>query len=868
MYKRPELDLRPSYQLTLLAFIAGALVFLLRPATENVILHTILDTSIVLMTTMLAVMFWDKGRWVNEPFFALLAVCFGTVAIFELIHTLVALDALTPWLLRLRGRIWAPTTFLLPIALLVVRLLPQLSRSAMGGILAVVAAILFLGYGPASTAIPALFGMPRPVLVLVPLLWLAVGALYWRHRGHDDTSHALALASGVVAMATLASAYSQTTNDGPALTGHWGRLVGDIFLLLSLIQMGASDMARRIRAERQLLDVNQQLENWVRERTVALEQTNLSLTAENQSRREAERKLNIQLDRLNLLNHITRAISDRQDMSSVFQVVVQSLEDQLPLDFACFCQYDQNKTLTVSNFGLRSYSAARAAAVMEPDQIPIDTNGVARALKGNLVYEPDISGTPYYFLGMLARMGMRSVVLAPVTVEGAAFGLLVAARRNDGAFMSGDCEFLKQLSDHVGVAANQSHLYQTVRTAYDDLRQSQNAMMQQERLRALGQMASGIAHDINNSLSPMSLHTDALLETETDLPPRLVNYLKTVRRVSDDISQTIRKMREFYRARDTNASMAAVDLNQIITQVLDLTRARWQAMPLEHGAAIEVRLDLANDPPAIPGVANELRDMLTNLIFNAVDAMPSGGVLTIRSRQLDMPPTAPGGLAGHYFVLEVSDTGLGMDEETRRRCLEPFFTTKGERGTGLGLAMVLGTAKRHSADIEIDSVPEEGTTFRLRFPVGPIPAQDSPNKPVARTPMQPLKLLLVDDDPFVLDSLQAVLGASGHAISAAADGQTALRLFHDAIAADTPFDAVITDLGMPYMDGRQVARAIKQASASTPVILLTGWGQRLEGGLADPAQVDQVLSKPPKLSEIQEALRACTSRAPALSGQV
>jgi CheY-like chemotaxis protein len=198
---------------------------------------------------------------------------------------------------------------------------------------------------------------------------------------------------------------------------------------------------------------------------------------------------------------------------------------------------------------------------------------------------------------------------------------------------------------------------------------------------------------------------------------------------------------------------------------------------------------------------------------------------------------------------------MGMDEETRRRCLEPFFTTKGERGTGLGLAMVYGVVRRHSAELDIESAPGNGTTIRVNFPVSTvIPADITTSVPAMPQGRARLRLLLIDDDPLLLRSLQDALEPDGHLIVTANDGQAGIDLFRSSLKRSEPFDAVITDLGMPYIDGRQVAAAVKGASPSTPVILLTGWGQRLVAEGEIPAHVDHVLSKPPKLRELREAL--------------
>jgi PAS domain S-box-containing protein len=570
--------------------------------------------------------------------------------------------------------------------------------------------------------------------------------------------------------------------------------------------------------------------------------------------KRAERRLQAQLTRLNLLQQITRAIGERQDLHSIFQVVIRRLEADLPIDFGCVCIYDLiTESLTVTNVGGSSMGPTLEVAVAAQARIDIDQNGLSRCVGGQLVYDPDISQVHFPFPQRLARGGLRSLVMAPLLVESQVFGVLVAARREAHSFSSGECEFLRQLSEHVALAAHQAQLHTALQQAYDDLRQTQQAVLQQERLRALGQMASGIAHDINNAISPVALYTESLLETEPNLSARARDYLTIMQRAIDDVAQTVARMREFYRLREPQLTLAPVLMNRLVQQVVDLTRARWSDIPQQRGIVIQIEIALAPDLPAILGAENEIREALINLIFNAVDAMSDGGTLTLRTRVVGSAPGSDAAPLPRHVHVEVVDTGMGMDEDTRRRCLEPFFTTKGERGTGLGLAMVYGMIQRHSAEIEIESAADIGTTVRLIFAV-PTAAVVLAQPATAYAVSSRLRILVVDDDPLLLKSLRDILEADNHIVITANSGQGGIDAFRAAHASAEPFAVVITDLGMPYIDGRQVASAVKNASPTTPVILLTGWGQRLvdEGDI--PPQVDRVLSKPPKLRELRAAL--------------
>jgi PAS domain S-box-containing protein len=569
-------------------------------------------------------------------------------------------------------------------------------------------------------------------------------------------------------------------------------------------------------------------------------------------RKHAEVRLQAQLERLRLLDQITSAIAERQDLQSIYQVAVRSVEERLPVDFCCVCRYNANDAcLTVIRVGVHSAALAMDLAMPDGATVPIDENGLSRCVRGHLVYEADLEPVPFAFPRRLLRGGLRSLVAAPLQSESQVFGVLVAARRRPGAFDSGECEFLRQLSAHVALAARQAELHASLQRAYDDLRQTQQSVMQQERLRALGEMASGIAHDINNAISPISLYAENLLERETGLTERGRAQLQTIAMASDDVAATVARMREFYRQREPQAALRPVHLNELVRNVVELTRVRWQDMPQQRGAVVTMEVDLAAGLPAVLGIETELREALINIVFNAVDAMPAGGTLSLRTRC----PEAE----GQPVRLEVSDTGVGMDEPTRRRCLEPFFTTKGERGTGLGLAMVYGVVQRHGADIEIESAVDHGTTVRIMLPAagdaGRVPAAAA--SPALR-PEAPLRLLLVDDDPVMLRTLSETLSQDGHMVTTASGGQAGIDAVHQAHAAGGSFDAVITDLGMPYVDGRRVAAAVKETDAATPVIMLTGWGQRLAADGDIPQHVDQMLAKPPKVQSLRAALALAT----------
>jgi len=369
-----------------------------------------------------------------------------------------------------------------------------------------------------------------------------------------------------------------------------------------------------------------------------------------------------------------------------------------------------------------------------------------------------------------------------------------------------------------------------------ELRATQQQVVQQERLRALGGMVTGVAHDFNNTLS-MILGYAELLQHECHKHPageKFMDYAQTIITASLDAAEIVKRLREFHRPAEPGETQTPLPLNAIIDQAVAFTRPRWSAEALARGMPIEVVTEFCTIPP-VRGNAVELREMLTNLIFNAIDAMPQGGTITLRTR-----------LLGQRVELTVSDTGVGMNEEVRRRCLEPFFSTKGEHGSGLGLSMVYGIVERHEGTVEIHSEPGEGTTFVFTFAsdVSAV-AIETPGLVQAG---RPLRILVVDDQPVQCELASHALQRDWHTVDVASNGREALQLFEQ-----REYDLVITDKVMPEMNGDQLAVAVKSREPETRVIMLTGFGG-MPNAEDQSEFIDLVLAKPTSLAELRIAI--------------
>ena len=547
------------------------------------------------------------------------------------------------------------------------------------------------------------------------------------------------------------------------------------------------------------------------------------------------------LEELSVLYELSQAVTGQLERAALAEAIYRQLVRVLDAPSAAIVAYDETRheievvlsardgVVQAEETGRRyPFGVGLMSRTIERRQ-PIRVDDYAEACRREGVTPFDAQLPHPYWLG--------APMIAGDEVVGA-----ISLRSAHRPFDEADARLLVNITGLAALAFRSARLYEDRLRAYSELVAAQDHLVRADKLRALGEMASGVAHDFNNLLTSIVGRAQMLLQQIEE--PRLRRWLQVIERAALDGARTVRRLQEFTRIRRDQA-FAPVDLTLVVREALEVSQFRWKDEAMRRAVEQRVVTSLAAVPP-VSGDPAELREALTNLILNAVDAMPDGGTLTLATRA-----------EADAVVVTVADTGAGMTDEVKRRLFEPFFSTKGVKGTGLGLSLTFGIVSRHGGQIDVDSAPGRGTRFTLRFPVPSLAGEEAPG--TARAPValdaRPARCLVVDDEELVREMLSDLLAHAGHAVVGAAGGAEAIERFRA-----EEFDLVLTDLGMAEVNGWQVARACKELRPDVPVLLVTGWGVELSGQELAAHGVDAVLAKPLRVDDLLGAVASFTAK--------
>lgn len=480
---------------------------------------------------------------------------------------------------------------------------------------------------------------------------------------------------------------------------------------------------------------------------------------------------------------------------------------------------------------------------------------------GEPVLVDDIATDPRFNRANNPQYGNGSFICMPIRVGDRVIGVINMAKRRDGAvsdalrlppFGSTDLQFLNALMTYIGYAVDNSRLLEEAQSSaaqlqgvVDDLKSTQAQLVRGETLRAMGQLSSGMAHHLNNLFAVILGRVELLLGKVQEQSVR--RSLDIIQRTAQDGAEVVRRVQRFSRVQPVSDAVA-VDLNQLVHEVVELTRPRWQDEAQLRGSRIEVAVE-AGSIGAAAGEPAPLREVLMNLLLNAADSITQAGKITLRTWMKD-----------DRVYCSVTDTGNGMPEEVRRRALEPFFTTKGPKSTGLGLSVAYGTVQRYGGTLTVESAEGQGTIVEVSLPTASAAASVTRTSTATRNePVVPLRILVIDDELQVRATLAEMLEEQGHSVTQAPGGREGLSYLE---SNPELVDVVISDLGMPDMNGWDVAKIIEGRWPTLPVGLITGWGET-EITREERNQVNFVITKPFDKAVLRATMAAIRPRAAA-----
>jgi len=571
-----------------------------------------------------------------------------------------------------------------------------------------------------------------------------------------------------------------------------------------------------------------------------------------------------QARQLRLLQDVSHQIAAALDVDVVLARLVEAISSSLGYRFVA-------AALVEDGFLVTRHVMAPPGIELPPlpDKLPLDGPGVSiwAVHQAQSVVCNDVTSDPrFLFRSELATT--RSELVVPLRGRFTVLGVIDLQADHPNAFDEDDLELISTLAEHATTAIENARLYvaaqersreleqlyQNERMLLADMENSYNELLhtltelerrdeqlqRSGRLSALGELASGVAHDFNNLLAGILGNTQLLILDETDVERR--RMLDVIEQAAQDGATTVRRIQEFARQSERQAE-EIVNMVEVIEGALSMTRTRWRNLAQREGRAIQVRCEVGA-PLLVLGNAAELRELLINLIINAIDALPSGGDLTLRLLELRDRANELERAERRMAVLEVSDSGVGIPAVLHERIFDSFYSTKpASKGSGLGLPMCRQIAARHNGRIELHSADGQGTTFRVLLPLAQQQAQPA-SELVAPPAVAALRVLVVDDDPAVREVLARVLQRAGHAVTGVASAEEALNRF-----APLQYDLIFTDLSLSGMDGVTLLGQVRALDPRIAAVIITGWG-KLEEGQHQSLGAAAVLTKPFNVAQV------------------
>jgi len=534
------------------------------------------------------------------------------------------------------------------------------------------------------------------------------------------------------------------------------------------------------------------------------------------------------IKQLTILHEVGQTLSSTLDLDELLRKALELLKERWGYAICSILLLDKE----------RNELYIRQVIGRDPEEVKnlrfkVGVDGIVGqvAKTGEPYYAPEVSKDIHY---INLSPEVQSEAAFPLKVREEVIGVLNIETDKPRGFDQEDLKVLSSFASQMSISIENAQLFSELKQTLQELKQAQDQIIQAEKLRAMGEMASGVAHDFNNVLAVILGNIQLLLHQLDHLgPDEIRDRLRTIERSAKDGAETVRRIQEFTGMRKDKA-FTLLSLNDLIKEVTAITQPRWKDQPQQKGIQIEFVHQLS-EIPLIMGNPSELREVLTNIIFNAVDAMPSGGKITISTQ----PQTE------EWVEMRITDTGIGMTEEVKKRIFDPFFTTKGVTNSGLGMSVSFGIVKRHGGEILIESEVGKGTSFIIHLPIGyEEEKKDKEPKPITQEAPS-ARILVIDDEDSVREILTKMLRAKGHQVMVASNGEEGIEQFKNG-----KFDLVFTDLGMPKISGWEVGKTLKGMDPKVPVAMITGWGMEVNREKMKENGIDLVVCKPFEFDQV------------------
>ncbi len=580
-----------------------------------------------------------------------------------------------------------------------------------------------------------------------------------------------------------------------------------------------------------------------------------------------QRKMN----ELSLIKRITDSLNYVSDLKKVSEHIVDCIVDETNAENCSLMLLDK-ETNRLSIICARSYRDYHTGSGKERVEGTSNVEfGLGEGIAGIVaktkkpILVKDTSSDERFQKLEVETKEIGSLISAPLIINDDVIGVFNISHPNANNFSEADMQAISIISNQAALAIFSAQMYSQliqfntellqqvtekendIKIVTNHLKEAQRRLIQTKKLHALGEMASGVAHDFNNVLGVI-LGNIKLLQRNVDNGEKVPKYIEIIEKAAMDGAETVKRIQEYARVSVSSGEFKSVDLTEVLFDVISFCEVKWKTVAEKNGIVFDVDTSGFDANVIIKANPSEIREAFVNIVNNAIDSMPNGGKLIFTSTRLD-----------NHVLISITDMGVGMSEDVLEKVFDPFFTTKGSSGNGMGMSVTYGIIKRHQGEIFIDSKVGRGTTVSVRLPVhlnsSELETEETVKEEIVASEKKG-NVLVVEDEAAIAEMIKEFLTFDGHSVQIANDGFKALNLY----SKSKDYDIVICDLGLPKKSGLDVAKEIREVAKDSKCpkfVLITGWGTNIQQDKLDEYGIDVFLQKPIRFDVLTEFINSC-----------